>query len=208
MVASCEYDYIMGSSNARTPFRYELCYRTYFVVLEGKATVRLAPPKTSRYLYPASDYCNFEFRSPVNPWAPQPQYAADFDKARCLDVVLTPGNALFIPARWWHSIEFSGPGTSIAAFRYATYMSLLATAKHTVLWALQSQNVQHRLAVRASLAHEAGPSPPPVNSQPTVVDDGYAPTTSAQPDPEKPASAASDCPSVASASVPSQASGS
>ena len=26
------------------------------------------------------DYDNFEFKSPVNPWSPQPKYSADFDK--------------------------------------------------------------------------------------------------------------------------------
>ncbi len=202
MVAACRYDYVAGSSGTRTPFRYEICYRTYFAVLEGKATVRLAPPKTSRYLYPAHDYCNFEFRSPVNPWEPQPQYASDFEKARCLDVVLTPGSALFIPARWWYSIEFSEPGTHLAAFRYSTYMSLLSTVKHTLLWALQSQNMQHRLASRVTLGQSQAPRQP-VKSQPTA---GDAHPHAAQPDPDKAhAQPSRDEASVASTSVPLEA---
>ena len=148
MVASCRYDYIAGSKGAQTPLRHELSNRTYFVVVSGTARIKLAPPKTSRYLYPVSDYCNYEFRSPINPWAPQPQYQGDFDKVKCLDVVIKPGSAFFLPAKWWYSIEFSEPRTRLAVCRYSTYMSTLATSPHLAMWALQTQNVQHRIAAK------------------------------------------------------------
>jgi hypothetical protein len=173
MVASCGYDYMTASPGARTPMRYELAYRTYFVVLSGKVTVKLAPPKTGRYLYPVADYCNYEFRSPVDPWDPQPQYRADFDKAKCLDVVVESGTALFIPARWWYTIEFTVPDTHLGVFRYSTYMSALATCPHTLLWALQTQNVKHRMAAGVPQVQEPAPdgaSAEVVNSHESVED--------------------------------------
>lgn len=146
MVASCCYDYMVGSVGARTPLRHEVANRTYLIALAGKANIKLAPPKTARYLYPVKDYCNYEFRSPINPWDPQPQYQGDFDKVKCLDVALEPGSAFFLPAQWWYSVEFSEPGTQLAVCRYTTYMSTVATAPHLLLWALQTQNVKHRIA--------------------------------------------------------------
>lgn len=167
LVASCRYDYMSGSQGARTPLRYELSNRTYFVVVEGCVKMKLAPPKTTRYLYPTSDYCNYEFRSPIDPWMPQPQYQGDFDKVKCLDVTLEPGSAFYIPAKWWYSIEFVGQGTKVAVCRYSTYMSALASSPHTLLWALQTQNVRHRIA--AQLPNGAPPPFPSEVNSPVIV---------------------------------------
>ena len=79
MVSNCNYDVIFGSKDTETPFRYEINYRTYFLVTQGSVEIKMAPPKSIRYLHPEKDYENFEFRSLVNPWNPQPQYSSDFD---------------------------------------------------------------------------------------------------------------------------------
>ena len=66
MVSNCNYDIMFGSENTATPFRYELNYRNYFLVTEGIITIKMAPPKSSKYLHLVKDYENFEFRSPIN----------------------------------------------------------------------------------------------------------------------------------------------
>lgn len=209
MVASCDYDYLVGSVGVRTPLRHEVANRTYLIVLTGRAHLKLAPPKTSRYLYAVNDYCNYEFRSPINPWDPQPQYRGDFDKVKCLDVTLEPGTAFFIPARWWYSMEFAEPRTQVALCRYATYMSMLATSPHTVRWALQTQNVQHRLA--ANLESPLAPPPEPValerKSVPNVQDgpardEGDGPPQAAQAPSAEAEHHPPPCATVASSSVP------
>ena len=111
----------MGSANTCTPFRYEINYRNYYLLTEGSAQIKLAPPHSIKYLYPNYDYENFEFRSPVNPWSPQPKYIADFDKMKCLEFTLTPGKTLFIPAFWWYSIKFN---KNTARERINIYFSL------------------------------------------------------------------------------------
>ena len=135
----------MGSASVKTPFRYEINYRNFFLVTEGKVVIKLAPPQSSKYLYPVKDYENFEFRSPVNPWKVQPQYSADFDKMKCMEVTLTPGKTINIPAYWWYSIEFE-KDSSIACFRYRTYMNNAAIVPHIALHALQLQNVKRAVA--------------------------------------------------------------
>lgn len=143
MVSNCDYDILMGSNGAETPFRYEINYRNYFIVTQGSVKIKLAPPKSSKYLYPVNDYENFEFRSPIDPWKPQPKYRADFDKIKCLEIVLTPGKFLFIPAYWWHSFKFS-ENSSVSCFRYRTYMNNLAICPNIFMYTLQNQNVERK----------------------------------------------------------------
>jgi len=150
MVSNCNYDLMMGSAGTCTPFRYEINYRNFFLLTQGSAQIKMAPPYSTRYLYPNYDYENFEFRSPVNPWSPQPNYAADFDKIKCLEFTLMPGKTLFIPAYWWYSIKFNN-NTSISCFRYRTYMNNIAITPYIALYALQIHNVKRDVAKKVSI---------------------------------------------------------
>jgi len=150
LVSNRFYDIIMGSTEVETPLRYDLNYRNYFFVTQGIIKVKLSPPKSGRYLYPIMDYENFEFRSPINPWSPQPKYAADFDKIKCLDIVLVPGRVLFIPAYWWYSFKL-GENSSMGCLKYRTYLNNIAISPHIFMYALQNQNVERRIVKTASL---------------------------------------------------------
>ena len=150
MVSNCNYDIMLGSANTCTPFRYEINYRNYYLLTEGSAQIKLAPPHSIRYLYPNYDYENFEFRSPVDPWSPQPKYIADFDKMKCLEFTLIPGKTLYIPAYWWYSIKFN-KNTSISCFNYRTYMNNIAVAPYIGMHALQIQNVKRNIVKKASI---------------------------------------------------------
>jgi hypothetical protein len=150
LVSNCNYDVMFGSVGVETPFRYELNYRNYFVVTQGSLSIKMAPPKSSKYLYPVNDYENFEFRSPINPWAPQSKFKADFDKIKCLEIVLSPGKFLFIPAYWWYSFKFS-ENTSVSCFRYRTYMNNIAISPNIAMYALQNQNVERKIAKKIDL---------------------------------------------------------
>jgi hypothetical protein len=145
MVSNCNYDVLMGSSGVETPLRYEINYRNYFLVTQGSIKVKLFPPKCGKYLYSIKDYENLEFRSQVNPWKPQTRFRADFDKVKCLEIILTPGRFLFIPAYWWYSFKFD-ENTSISSFKYRTYMNNIAISPHIFMYALQNQNVERKTA--------------------------------------------------------------
>jgi hypothetical protein len=141
MVAQCSYDYLFASEGTQTPFKYELNYRNYLLVTEGSVKVKLTQPKSSKYLYQQKDYENLEFSSPINPWEVQAQYKADFDKIKCLDLVLKKGQILYIPAYWWYSVAF-GKEASLSTFKYKTYMNTVAILPQLVMRLLQSQNVK------------------------------------------------------------------
>jgi len=151
MVSNCNYDIMFGSAQTCTPFRYEINYRNYFLITQGTAQIKLAPPQSIKYLNPDYDYENFEFRSPVNPWSPQPKYSADFDKIKCLEFTLTPNKILFIPAYWWYSIKFNTSNTSISCFHYRTYMNNAAITPYIALHALQIQNVKRNVVKKVSI---------------------------------------------------------
>ena len=76
MLSNCNYDIMMGSNGTCTPFRYEINYRNYYLLTQGSAQIKLAPPHGIKYLYPNYDYENFEFSSPINPWTPQSKYSS------------------------------------------------------------------------------------------------------------------------------------
>jgi len=145
MVLNFNYDIMFGSNNATTPFRYNLNYRNYFYLTSGSVKIKLAPPKSSKYLHTIYDYDNFEFRSPVNPWNPDSKYIYDFNKIKCLEIVLnTTDKILQIPPYWWYSIQFS-KDACISCFKYNTYMNNLSILNHYFLNALQLQNVKRNV---------------------------------------------------------------
>ena len=141
MLAGCKYDYLVGSQGAQTPFRYDIHFRNYIYVVSGTVRIKLSSPKNSKYLELNKDYEHFEFRTPINPWNVQDIYKRNFDKVKCLEVELTKGQLLFIPAYWWNSLEF-GENTVISTFKYDSYMSYVATCHNYLINFLQLQNIK------------------------------------------------------------------
>jgi hypothetical protein len=132
----------MASTGTTSPLRYEVNYRNYFLVTQGRVKILLIPPKDTRYLYPINDYDILEFRTPVNPWKVQPEYQDDFDKIKTLEVELFQGMVMFIPAYWWYSIQFIVPETSVCSFKYRTHMNTVSIAPQLILNVLQNMNTK------------------------------------------------------------------
>jgi hypothetical protein len=145
MVSNCFYDFLTASQNTETLLQYSVNYRNFYLVTHGVIKIKLIPPKSARYLYPIEDYENFEFRSPLNPWAIQRQYKADFDKIKTLEIELTPGKIIYIPAYWWYSIKFMEPLSSVCVFKYRTYMNTVAILPKLCMKTLQRQNTKREI---------------------------------------------------------------
>ena len=70
---------------------------------------------------------------------------ADFDKLKTMDVDLSAGQIIYIPAYWWCSIRFpeSAAGlTTVCCFKYRTYMNTVSVLDKLGMWLLQQQNVK------------------------------------------------------------------
>lgn len=173
MVSNCYYDVVFGSQGTVTPFRYEINYRNYFMVTQGELRVKMTPPRNGKYLSETKDYELMEFISPINPWSPDAKHLADFDKVKCLEIVLLPGKCLYIPAYWWYSFKLN-KDTSISCCKYRTYMNNAAVLPHLWMYLLQNQNVSHKIA---KYAHSVRPKPdenvvtePAANVNPSEID--------------------------------------
>ena len=57
---SYEYDILIGKSQQFTKCQYNLNYRNFFIILEGKVKLKIAPPKSYKYLNVEKDYENFK----------------------------------------------------------------------------------------------------------------------------------------------------
>ncbi len=149
-VCNCNYDLYFSSKETKTPLKYELNYRNFYMVSQGSVKIKLIPPKSSKYLYSIMDYDNFEFLSPVNPWNVQSQFKSDFDKLKTLEVELKQGQIIYIPAYWWYSFHYAD-NTSICVFKYKTYMNNIAISNHLLVNLLQSQNVKRDIVNKKKL---------------------------------------------------------
>ena len=140
MVSDCKYDFLTGSKGACSPFRYDLNYRNYYLVTEGSVRIKIAPPKSTKYMYSVEDYDNFEFRSPINCWNVQGQYAQEFNKVKCMDFTVNKGQIVFIPAYWWISIRFETTKTTVCSFKYKTFMNTFSLFPKLFLRLVNQQN--------------------------------------------------------------------
>ena len=135
------YDILLGSENAHTVLKYDIYYRNFFIVSQGEVTVKLIPPKHSKYLQLYNNYETFEFISPMNPWNIQDKYEPSFDKVKSLEVILKANKCIFIPPYWCYSFKFKKQ-SSICSLKYSTYMNTLSFSHHLFMYYLQNQNVK------------------------------------------------------------------
>lgn len=137
-----QYDLLLGSPGLETPLQYHTHYRRFLCVTSGKIRVKMTPWKNSKYLHPIKDYENYEFRSPVHPSRPSPQYASDFEKIEFLEFDVLCGHTLFIPPYWWYSIQYSDvPDTIACSVSYTTLMNIVSNLPNYALYWLQLQNI-------------------------------------------------------------------
>jgi hypothetical protein len=137
---NAEYDLMCGSKGTTTPFRYEVNYRHFIFAIEGDVRIKLAPPRSTKYLHTIYDYETFEFRSPINIWNPQKEFLSDFNKIKCLEIVLPKGKCIYIPAYWYYSIQYETKAL-LVALKYKTYFNVISIAPDLALHFLQTQNI-------------------------------------------------------------------
>jgi hypothetical protein len=140
-----KYDIMYGSQNTATPLRYHLNYRQFFIVKSGKIHVKMTPMKSKKYLKPIKDYDNYEFRSPINVWNPQPEYLHEMDKLKFLEFDVHAGHVLYIPAYWWYSIKYE-KDTMIYSATYNSVMNCVAHLPQWLLYFLQQHNIYKKIA--------------------------------------------------------------
>ena len=141
LTCNYSYDILFGSSNIETPLRYEHNYRNYIMSTEGSIIVRLIPPKYTKYFNIKTNYECLEYISDVNVWDAQEKYKLIMKKMKYLDVELSVGKILYIPAYWLYSIKMC-EGSSALMLKYRTYMNMVTISPSLVMNLLQNQNIK------------------------------------------------------------------
>ncbi len=142
--AYTKYDIMLGSSGSRTPMRYHTNSRVFVCVKSGKIRVKMTPWKSHKYLHPVSDYDNFEFRSPIDVWDPQPKYLHETDKLKFLEFDVNAGYTLYVPAYWFYSIKYSNEPTQLREYTYCTAINLVTNTPKYGMYFLQQSNIKKR----------------------------------------------------------------
>lgn len=143
--AFSKQDIMFGSKGARTAMKFHTNSRKYVFVNSGKIQVKMTPWKNRKYLYPIYDYDNYEFRSPIDAWDPQPKYLNDYEKVKFLEFDVDNGYVLYIPPYWFYSIRYFDEYTQLAEYNYNTLINGVANVPSYCMYYLQQSNVKTKV---------------------------------------------------------------
>jgi hypothetical protein len=142
-----EYDVLFGSKQCYTPLSYHIYFRQYILITQDSVTIKITPPKYSKYLHTIYNYETLKMISPVNAWFgdKDENYSQDYEKIKFMEITLNAGDTFFIPPYWWYSILFNSEKSCMVSFKYNTPMNLVATSNYYLLHQLQLQNIKHNV---------------------------------------------------------------
>ena len=103
----------IGPHGTRTPLHFDPHAAVLFQV-RGRKRVRLIPP-TETWLYELSDGCFARHDLASG----RPQSHPEFRASRVLDVVVEEGEAIFLPALWWHEVDALSPSITVTMLSLA-----------------------------------------------------------------------------------------
>ena len=95
----------IGPAGTHTPLHHDGDDSMFCQVL-GRKRFRLAPPESLALLDRS--------RGVYSHWDPRDAAALADGPERLLELVLAPGEALFIPAGWWHQVDALDPSISVS----------------------------------------------------------------------------------------------
>ena len=105
-----ERAFIWFGANTLTPLHFDTSHGV-LCQLHGTKQVYLISPQDSKFLYPYAHSC---MKSRVLPSKPDLVAFPNFRKATVLEGDLNPGEMLFLPRCWWHSVVANGSSISIS----------------------------------------------------------------------------------------------
>ena len=95
----------MGCKGAKMHLHYDKILRHLIYQIHGRIKVILISPSYTKYLYKSNHFKNGSVLSKVNFWNPDLKRYPLFNKAQYIEILLYPGQILYIPSYWWYAIE-------------------------------------------------------------------------------------------------------
>jgi len=103
--------------------------------LHGRKRVLLYAPRNERWIYPSRKYDYGARLSRVDAEAPDLDRYPLFRHAEREELVLNPGEMIFIPVCWWHQVRSLDVSISVSCFAQS-YLEYLMTTPESVRWLL------------------------------------------------------------------------
>jgi hypothetical protein len=138
-------DVLFGSKGARTATKFHTNSRKFICVKTGKVQIKMTPWKNRKYLHHVYDYTNYEFRSPIDVWDPQPKYLNDHEKVKFLEFDVDNGYVLYIPPYWFYSIKYFDEYTQLGEYNYNTIINCAANVPNYCMYYLQQSNINKKV---------------------------------------------------------------
>lgn len=113
-----DYPIWIGCKGTKTGLHWDTEYRNIICQLYGIKKITLFSPKQGKYMYPSNKYDRGGKTSSVDFWNIDHNKFPEFNKAKCIEIILHPGQMLYIPKYWWHCIENITTSISISIRSY------------------------------------------------------------------------------------------
>ncbi|EOD24962.1 hypothetical protein EMIHUDRAFT_443728 [Emiliania huxleyi CCMP1516] len=122
-----------SAAGARSILHFDQ-YDNLFVQISGWKRFRVYDPQQTRCLYPFPIHHPLDTRAQVDLEAPDLAAFPRLSEAVCSEVLLGPGQALFLPAYWWHEVVTEPhDGLTVSAnFWFAAVYRLLTPTRPLV----------------------------------------------------------------------------
>jgi len=121
----------IGPKGSLTPLHYDASGLSAFAQFVGRKRFVLYPFEDTEYLYPSDIFDYQSVFSSVNIDAPDLARYPKFPKARRIELVLEPGELLFIPNKMWHQVEALDNSISVSRRMTKTRLTPEAAAWNT-----------------------------------------------------------------------------
>lgn len=138
-----------GSSGNVTPLHFDPM-NNLFCQVYGRKKFSLFDPLQTEYLYPFPDSSPMPHVSLVNIEHPDPKRFPRFALARPIEVVIHPGEVLFLPAFWWHHVRSLETSISVNFWWLPRFKQL--SNPNALRFAVTSYDVERFASLRGSLA--------------------------------------------------------
>jgi hypothetical protein len=132
------YDILLASTGACTPFRYHTNSRKFLYVVKGSIRVKMASNKYSKYLDEIKDYENLEFKSHINVW--EEKDSSNIDKIQFVEFDVPLGHIVHIPPFWRYSLKYTEIDTIILENTYSSLINKVAFLNDSMRYYLQQHN--------------------------------------------------------------------
>ena len=134
----------LGYGGNRVNLHYDLFHNINAQII-GKKHWIIFPPQQSSLLYPNPWYSRFFWCSRVNIEQPNYEQFPLFKSAQPIEVIVEPGEVLFLPAGWWHSPI--GVGFNVAVnfwwrLKVGEFINTWLGKKIPLSWRLKTQNAE------------------------------------------------------------------